>query len=304
MRAWRKGWTRRSEFVVTLGRAATGTVTVDYETVDGSAEAGDDYTQTSGRLSFLPGDVEKTIVVPVLDDSIDEGEETMTLELSNASGAHIIDHEATGTIENSDLMPQAWLARFGRTVAEQVLDAVEARMQAPRSSGSEVTVAGRRLGGGAPGSEALAEAEAEREARRVSDRLRGEACDDGSGAGAECPAGTPGRSRALTGHELLTGSAFALTGGSAEGGYATLWGRGAVSRFDGREGELSLDGEVASVMFGTDWALERWTAGLVLSHARGDGGYQASSRSERNRGVSGGEVSSTVTGLYPWGAMR
>ena len=289
------------EFVVTLGRAATGTVTVDYETVDGTAEAGDDYTQTSGRLSFLPGDVEKTIVVPVLDDSIDEGEETMTLELSNASGAHIIDHEATGTIENSDLMPQAWLGRFGRTVAEQVLDAVEARMQAPRSSGSEVTVAGRRLGGGAPGSEALAEAEAEREARRVSDWLRGEACDDGSGAGAECPAGTSGRSRALTGHELLTGSAFALTGGSAEGGYATLWGRGAVSRFDGREGELSLDGEVASVMLGTDWALERWTAGLVLSHARGDGGYQASSRSERNRGVSGGEVSSTVTGLYPWG---
>ena len=34
----------------------------------------------------------------------------------------------------------------------------------------------------------------------------------------------------------------------------SLWGRGAVTRFDGREGSLSLDGEVASGMVGLDWS--------------------------------------------------
>ena len=294
-------------FAVTLDRPVGAAVTVDYATADATAQAGSDYRAASGTLAFAAGEVSKTIRIAVLDDAHDEGAETMTLALSNPSGAYLLDGEATGTIENSDPMPEAWLGRFGRTVAEQVLDAVDARMRAAPAAGMEVTVAGQRLGGGAPDAEALEEAEAQARLAALSDWVRGEACRDG----AECPAGPGGRSRALTGRDLLTGSAFALTGGSAEGGYATLWGRGAVSRFDGREGELSLDGEVASVLLGTDWTRERWTAGLLLSHARGEGGYQASSRSERNRqassrsernrGADSGAVDSTLTGLYPWG---
>ena len=44
-------------FVVTLERAASGPVTVDYATADGSAHAGDDYTATSGTLTFTGGRV-------------------------------------------------------------------------------------------------------------------------------------------------------------------------------------------------------------------------------------------------------
>ena len=55
----------------------------------------------------------------VLDDSHDEGEETFTLAPSNASGAWLEETEATGTIENRDLMPAALLARCGRATAEQ-----------------------------------------------------------------------------------------------------------------------------------------------------------------------------------------
>ena len=83
------------------------------------------------------------------------------------------------------------------------------------------------------------------------------------------------RSRALTGRDFVTGTSFALTGGSAEaGGYAALWGRGAISRFDGREGDLTLDGEVTTGLIGADWASDRWTAGLAVGHARGTGGYR------------------------------
>ena len=63
-------------------------------------------------------------------------------------------------------MPRAWLGRFGRTVGEQVLDAVEARMRAPRAAGSQVRLAGHRLGLGADfGAEPGGEAAAARRAR-------------------------------------------------------------------------------------------------------------------------------------------
>ena len=92
-------------FAVTLSRAPSGTVTVDYATGDGTAEAGSDYTATSGTLTFASGETGKTVSVPVLDDAHDEGSETLTLTLSNPSGAYIEDGEATGTINNTDPMP-------------------------------------------------------------------------------------------------------------------------------------------------------------------------------------------------------
>ena len=103
-------------FAVTLSRAPSGTVTVDYATSDGTATAGSDYTAASGTLTFAAGETEKTVSVPVLDDAHDEGSETLTLTLSNPSGAYIEGGSATGTINNSDAMPGAWMVRFGRTV--------------------------------------------------------------------------------------------------------------------------------------------------------------------------------------------
>ena len=49
-------------FTVTLDEAATETVTVDYATSDGTADAGDDYTSTSGTLTFDAGTTSKTIL--------------------------------------------------------------------------------------------------------------------------------------------------------------------------------------------------------------------------------------------------
>ena len=132
-------------FAVTLSRAASDRVTVDYRTRDGSAQAGEDYEAASGTLTFAAGASTKTIEVAVLDDAHDEGEETFTLALSNASGAWLEDAEATGTIENADLMPAALLARFGRATAEQVVEHVEQRMAAPRERGFRARFAGREL---------------------------------------------------------------------------------------------------------------------------------------------------------------
>ncbi len=90
------------DFVVKLSQASSGTVTVDYATSNGTATAGDDYTTVSGTLTFQPGQTQKTVSVPIIDDTVEDDGETMTLTLSNASGAGISDSRAVGTIRNSE----------------------------------------------------------------------------------------------------------------------------------------------------------------------------------------------------------
>ena len=72
---------------VELSQTSTDTVTVDYATSDITAEAGDDYTETSGTLTFAPGETVKAIIVPILDDAIYEPTERFDVTLSNPTGA-------------------------------------------------------------------------------------------------------------------------------------------------------------------------------------------------------------------------
>ena len=92
------------EFTATLSHASSRTVTVDYATSDGSAQAGSDYTATSGKLTFNAGQTSQTVEVSVLTDSEEEGQETLTLTLSNPSQATLDDSAGTGTgtIENGE----------------------------------------------------------------------------------------------------------------------------------------------------------------------------------------------------------
>ena len=131
-------------FEVTLARAADHPVTVDYETADDTATAGQDYAAASGTLRIEAGQTTGRVRVRVIDDSHDEGEETLTLILSNASNAQIHDGEALGIIVNSDPMPGAWLARFGRAASDHVAQAIARRLErGPREE--HMTVGGLRL---------------------------------------------------------------------------------------------------------------------------------------------------------------
>ena len=163
---------------------------------------------------------------------------------------------------------RAWLARFGRTVAEQVLEAVEDRISAPQQPGFDGRLAGQRL---------YAEPHGEVDTAGLH--------------------GAPdGGSQGLHGRDVAAGTALTLTGGTAEGGFAALWTRGAVTRFDGREGTLSLDGEVTTGLAGVDYAHGAWTGGLVSSLSHGEGTYHAPEGS--------GKVESSFAGLYPWASHK
>ena len=262
-------------FAVTLDRPASGTVTVDYATADGSATAGADYAARSGTLAFAPGETEKTVAVAVLDDAHDEGEETLALTLSNASGARIEDGAATGTIENSDPLPQAWLARFGRTVAGQVAEAIGERLTGGPGGGSQITIGGHRV-----------------------------ALDDPShGAAHE---GASARARPLTAHEMLMRSSFLLAlGGDGDGTRSagprwTAWGRAAVSRFDGDADGLSVDGEVTTVTLGADAARARWLAGVAVAMSEGKGGFRDHPARAGHEDRGSGRLESTLASVHPY----
>ncbi|MCY3820695.1 MAG: cadherin-like beta sandwich domain-containing protein [Gammaproteobacteria bacterium] len=318
------------DFVVTLSRTPTGTETVDYETIDGTANAGADYTAQSGTLSFSAGTTSMTVSVPVLDDSHDEGEETLTLRLSNASTNVITDNEATGTIENHDPLPQALMARFGRTAAVHVVEQIEERLAAPRARGFDGRIAGRELrrgmgsglalqflselgGNGTgysgfrgphttmPGAGGVTTQAAMPGAVGP---MAGPLGARGIGVPALGPRGgvmhpggaadgaAPGLSDVgLGGEDLLTRSGFALNRQTRGGGMLSFWSRGAQSRFAGQEGDLGLDGNVRTAMFGADYSKGPLVVGLSLANSRGLGSYV---------GVDLGQIASSVTGLYPW----
>ncbi|MCY3925715.1 MAG: hypothetical protein OXG52_09450, partial [bacterium] len=116
------------EFLVELSAAAPHEVRAGWHTEPGSAKAGLDFEFGSGRLTFPPGTTRRTVTVFTIDDLHDEDPETFEVVLSGAEGAAIADGVAIGTIVNDDPMPKAFLARFGRTVAEQALDGIAGRM--------------------------------------------------------------------------------------------------------------------------------------------------------------------------------
>src|SRR5438067_2475607 len=85
----------------------SGTSTVQYATANGSANAGSDYTTTSGTLTFAPGVVSQDILVPITDDSTYEASEDFTVTLSAPSTGTTIGtpDSATVTITDDDPVP-------------------------------------------------------------------------------------------------------------------------------------------------------------------------------------------------------
>jgi len=94
-----------AQVVVALSAGSDQTVTVSYSTMDGTALAGSDYVAASGTLSFSPGSLERTIDVTVNGDLAVETDETFFVNLSDLSGATLLDGQAEATIANDDVPP-------------------------------------------------------------------------------------------------------------------------------------------------------------------------------------------------------
>ena len=286
-------------FPVSLSPAAREPVRVDYVTRNGTVLAGEDCVSSRGTLTFAPGETSQTVEVVVLPGEQNEDNETMMLEISNprGGGAVIGDGEGVGTIlaTGVEVAPvQEQIARLGRTVAEQVLDAVDARMGSTPTPGLAVTLAGQPVTwpDGSDERQPVAEQVVEQLAQWVS------ISSDGATVAV----------RSLHENDLLANSSFTFGSQASGGGLFSFWGRGAVSNFEGREGDLTLDGEVTTWLLGTDWSwgqqpdggdARRSTAGLMVSRSSSDGNYGSTAP-----GRGAGDVAATLTGVFPWGRHR
>ena len=232
------------------------------------------------------------------------------MTLSNASSGKITDATATGTITNHDALPAALVARFGRTAAVHVLEQVEERVNAPRAPGFDGRIAGRAInqkmgrdfalellqgiaGNTGAGRRGLQDGAAGRQGAAANfgaapSTGRGQ---HGGGQIANTDMSFGGRLGLRGRDQLLGGSSFALDRATSSGGSLSLWSRSASSSFAGREDVLALSGDVRSTMFGADYSKGRMITGVSLSHSRGLGSYT---------GTDSGQVTSAVTGLYPW----
>lgn len=100
---------------VTRTGGSDGAVTVDYAAVDGTALDGADYNATSGTLSWIDGDsTDRTFEVEILDDDLDEDDETVALSLSSPTGGASLGAQSTATLILLDIFEQGVL-QFGNT---------------------------------------------------------------------------------------------------------------------------------------------------------------------------------------------
>ena len=183
-----------------------------------------------------------------------------------------IDAEAeTGT----PAVPKAWLARFGRTVASEAIDAIGTRMEGGG-------VAHMRTGGFAlhePGDLVGSESGRPGKARlEASSRSR-----------------PMNRTRANTGRELLLASSFQFGAQREDGAPAwAAWGSVATGGFEARVDAVRMDGDLASGFLGADVSQDRWLAGLALSLSEGTGSFDVIEDDEAAR------LESSLNSLFPY----
>ena len=257
-----------ASYQVALDARPTGDVIVTIH-VSGVNGEGDAPSPNPSLLTFTPANwhlaQSVTLTAP------EEGDLTgaaITLTHTANGGGHV-DVSTTMTLtvvaSYSSKETKAWHLRLGRTLSQQVVDALQDRLTAPPTTGLQLAVAGE------PITRTIALAEHEGLLSKA--------------MGFET----------VTPQALLEGSSFNVAT-ETEGGAPRLafWGQGAFSSFRGEPETLSLDGAVTTLLLGADWHTERWQAGAALSHSWGSGSYDV------NNGADG-EITSTVTGLFPYG---
>ncbi|HEV8237851.1 MAG TPA: Calx-beta domain-containing protein [Thermoanaerobaculia bacterium] len=121
---------RTLSLVVTLSAAAAKPVSVDYATANGSATAGEDYQERSGKLRFPPGVTSRSIDVTVLGDGAQEGDEDFAVALTDPVGATlgratasamILDDDERGKVTLQSRGPRSFHVRSGQMLVLEVV---------------------------------------------------------------------------------------------------------------------------------------------------------------------------------------
>ena len=220
-------------------------------------------------LTFTPSNWDTAQRVTItLSENSDAVGAAITLTHTTSRGGHqgftahvLVMVEADDPVEKT-----AWHLRFGRTVSHQVVAALQERLTAPPTPGLQLTVAGEPVTNAPP----LAEHEG------LLSKILG--------------------FEAVTGEALVESSSLGFTPESEGAGpQLAFWGQGSLSSFSGKEEDLSLAGDITTLLLGADWTGQRWRAGAALTQSWGRGSYGGEGDS------ADGEINSILTGVFPYG---
>ena len=262
-----------ASYQVALDARPTGdvTVTIRVSGVNGEGGAAGEQPSvfTPQTLTFTPAnwDLAQSVTLTAPEEGDLTGAAITLTHTANGGGHVDVSTTMTLTVvaSYSSEETKAWHLRLGRTLSHQVVDALQDRLTDPPTTGLQLAVAGEPI----TRDMALAEHEG-----LLSKAMGFET---------------------VTPQALVEGSSFNVAT-ETEGGAPRLafWGQGAFSSFRGEPEDLSLDGGVTTLLLGADWHTERWQAGAALSQSWGSGSYDV------NNGADG-EITSTLTGLFPYG---
>ena len=103
---------------VTLSQPVAETVTVDYAVTGGTATRGTDYILADGTLTFDTDQTAQQISIDVVDDGVDENDETIVVTLSNPTGGALLGSRAEHTYTIVDPRPAVQFASSSSSGSE------------------------------------------------------------------------------------------------------------------------------------------------------------------------------------------
>jgi uncharacterized repeat protein (TIGR01451 family) len=133
--------TKNATFTISIDKTSGSSVTVHYATSDGTATQPADYTSTSGTATITAGNTSTTVDVPIVQDSLDENDETFHVDLTTPSGAIILDNQGTGTIVDDDNPPTIAVDDVTVTEGNSGTTPATFTVSLSQQSGKTVTVA-------------------------------------------------------------------------------------------------------------------------------------------------------------------
>ena len=246
---------------VTLPAARRGDGALQYR-ISPSLPSGLRFDAATRRISGTPdtpGTTRHNIIVSDSDsDTSASDQASLSFGITVRAGKNSATHQAV----------KGWLSRLGRGVGEQAIQGIRQRIKSSH--------------GGQPGM------------AQLQTRLGGHSIDLNQPL-STTTAGLLQQLEQLDRGNSLHGSSFSFSGILGEGQFS-LWGQGAHSSFASQDNSIDLDGELSSLLLGSDYRRDNWTAGIVLSRSNGEGNYRG--------GAIAGELESDLTSVVPWGSIQ
>ncbi len=318
-------------YAVALGAAPSGPVSVSVAVSEGAG-----VSVSPASLTFTADDwsMPQAVTVSALEDDDIADESGSLVHTASGGGYGGVSAEVRVMVSDDDepslaAAAGAWMPRFGRAAAEQIIEGVAGRAASRRAraarrpedaggggAGFKAALAGRALSaygvlaGGPPGGGPASAPPGGGAAPRGPSVARPFPASGAGGypGGAGAPlagppspaAGAGARGERPSGGPLraaLAGSSFDAGGRTAGGSSWGLWGRGSLASFEGRAaGGAAVDGDVATGQAGADWSSGPLLLGLSASYSRGEGGYAAA-------GGGRGSTRSSMAALAPYAAL-